>query len=76
MSWNYRVVSQKWGKKDTLYGVHEVYYKDDEPHMITVRPIKLSADTVEELRADIALIQDAFTKPVLEYEWFSTKCGR
>ena len=76
MSWNYRVVSHSFGPKHTSFGIHEVYYKDGEPEMVTVKPIKLSADTVEELRADFDLIQDAFTQPVLEYEWFSTKCGQ
>ena len=76
MSWNYRVVSQSWGPQKTIYGVHEVYYKDGEPEMVTVRPIQLKSETVEELREDFKLIQDAFTQPVLEYEWFSSKCGR
>ena len=75
MSWNFRVVSNSFGPGNTTFGIHEVYYEDGEPHMVTVKPIKLSADTVEELRAELELIQDAFTQPVLEYEWFSTRCG-
>ena len=76
MSWNYRIVSNSFGPKQTTFGIHEVYYKEGEPEMVTVLPIKLSADTVEELQADFELIQEAFKQPVLNYEWFSTRCGR
>ena len=58
--WNYRVVRIK-GE----VGICEVYYDKGKPSSRTDF-LELSAETIEDLIGDIALMQRAFTKPILE----------
>ncbi len=63
MRWDYRVV-----RKDDGYAVHEVYYEDGEPVMVTERAISPYGDTEKELWDDMLAYQAAIARPVLDYD--------
>ncbi len=67
MTWNYRVIAQKNEVGELIYGVHEVYY-DEENHQISywsANPIVLEADSYETLKAMKDRYLLAYAKPVL-----------
>ena len=66
MSWNYRIV-----KKDGCYGIHEVYYKDNnamKTKMVSVNPMDPHGETIGKLKSDFELMKGAFDKPTLDYK--------
>jgi len=87
MGWNYRIFkhtdknpnhekgSDITSESFVWYGIHEVYYKDDnsddtdenEIDLISSDPINPHGQTVEDLKSDIDLMLEAFDKPVLDY---------
>ena len=67
MTWNYRVVKKTY-MGEALLGIHEVYYTDGNPEMVTVDPVGITGDDMAELRAELAHYTEAFSKPVLNYE--------
>ena len=67
MIWNYRVIAQEDETGALVYGVHEVYY-DDENHQIcawSAEPIVLCADSYKTLKSMKDNYLLAYTKPVL-----------
>lgn len=69
--WNYRVVRRIREHNETkwiVFGIHEVYYRDGEPVMVTVDPQAPHGETLEELKQDLEWYQRALTKPILNYE--------
>jgi hypothetical protein len=69
--WNYRVVRkirEHNGTKWITFGIHEVYYRDGEPAMVTVDPVDPHGETFEELKEDLEWHNRALEKPVLKYE--------
>jgi hypothetical protein len=50
------------------FGIHEVYYTDGEPSMVTVDAMDPHGETFEELKQDLEWYQRALEKPVLNYE--------
>jgi hypothetical protein len=66
MTWNYRVV-RHIAENAEWYGIHEVYYEDENVVTMTEDMICPSAGTAEGLKADFKLMMEAFEKPVLEY---------
>ena len=70
MSWNYRVVRDEHGS----FGIHEAYYDGDgRVRAVTVAPIELHDETLEELRVSYERIGEALRKPVLEAADFTKK---
>jgi len=68
MTWNYRVVKKTY-TGDTLFGIHEVYYDDDgKPEMVTVDPVGIVGDDMNELRREYVYYLRALLRPVLDYE--------
>ncbi len=69
--WNYRVIRKerehnehKW----IVFGIHEVYYSDGKPVMVSENPQDPHGETLEELKQDLEWYQLALTKPTLNYE--------
>jgi hypothetical protein len=63
MSWDYRVVKRTKNGQD-WYGVYEVFYgKDGEPDGFGDC---FDAESLDALREDLALMQQALDMPVLE----------
>jgi hypothetical protein len=66
MSWNYRVL-----QNENSVAIYEVYYDENgEPHSCTMSPVSPLAEDVEGLKKDLEKMEQAFDKPVLEYEDF------
>ena len=71
MTWNYRVIKSIDQTGEVNFGIHEVYYDENNiPHSCTAEPIVLTAESIEDLKADLELINKAFSKPVLEMLYF------
>ena len=72
MSWNYRLVKKSIGESNHFaYGIHEVYYGDDEtPWGITEDPVNMSADHLNELKIQWDMLIEAFGRPVIDYDEF------
>jgi len=67
MSWNYRVIETNFG-----YEIREVYYHKGEPKATTQGTAGCWGESLEELKQDLKLIEEALNKPVLKEEIFDT----
>ena len=63
MTWNYRMV-----RKNDFIEIHEVYYEDGIPIMVTVNAVAVGGETEAEAMRDMKNYLEAIAKPVLEYE--------
>ena len=75
MYWNYRVIKQTFHYKDMpidkedTFTIHEVYYnKKHEITAVSVDAIAACGDKKKVLFKDLQMMQEAFLKPVLEYD--------
>lgn len=69
MTWNHRVI-RTVHEHEILFGIHEVYYEDAIPYMVTVNPVGVVGETMEELKEEMNRFLIALTKPILEYSDF------
>jgi len=68
MTWNHRVVRKVY-EGEALFGIHEVFYDDDGiPHAVTVDPVGVVDETLEELAQTLEWMRKALGKPTLEYD--------
>lgn len=71
MTWNYRIIKSIDEDGEASFGIHEVYYDESKnPHSCTAEPIVLAAESLDDLKKDLKLMQKAFEKPVLEMFYF------
>ena len=71
MTWNYRIIKSIDEDGEASFGIHEVYYDDsNKPHSCTTEPIVFAAESLDDLKKDLKLMQKAFEKPVLEMLYF------
>ncbi len=71
MTWSYRVVLKQPEVKGDIqqYGIHEVHYDaDGEAVSVSVEPVRLHADTLEELTDQRVMMRVAMQQPWLLYE--------
>lgn len=70
MSWSYRVVRRVWPRhQETTFAIHEAYsHADGRVHSLSIDPIEPYAETLDELRDDMARMIAALNRPVLDYE--------
>ena len=70
--WNYRVVRRACplpdGSIEHVFGIHEAYYDGDRVTSITVEPIEVVGNDMDDLRSEIGHIAKALDAPVLEYD--------
>ena len=67
MTWNHRVV-RKHDEAETMLGIHEVFYDaEGAPDMVTVDPVGVSGETLEELVETLDWMRKALGQPILEY---------
>ena len=69
MTWNHRVIRHKQADEYWL-GVHEVYYENGAPTMVTMEPVGVGGYDVDEIRQTIEWMMKSLDKPVLEYSDF------
>ena len=69
MTWNHRVIKRKYDTGETYYAVHEVYYDDSgKPSSVTVLPVGIFEDTIDDLAITIDRLRECLSKPVLDYD--------
>jgi hypothetical protein len=71
--WNYRVIHRKVsavnGYDEDTYSIHEVYYNDNgDIYAFSQEPVQAWSDTVVGLKWVLEKFQEAYNKPVLNYE--------
>ena len=74
MNWNHRVVKRTY-VTETIYGIHEVYYEDGKPTMVTAEPVAIQCtgddgEPIEVLREALERATRALEHPILNYEDF------
>ena len=62
MTWNYRVIEE-----DGVFTIHEVFYHEDTPTVMTTKPSYPMGDTLEELEKDADSYFNATFKAPLKY---------
>ncbi len=74
MTWSYRVIRKQIRVGEAFedyYAVHEVFYdKENMPDSVTMDPISVGGDTLEEVKITYLQMAEAFEQPVLEWESF------
>lgn len=75
MSWNHRVVRRFYPNThmddSMLYEIYEVYYdKDGNIQGITEEPIRISEETVDDLRKTVERLTKCLNNPVIDYDTF------
>jgi hypothetical protein len=65
-TWNYRIV-RSIHKGEESFGIHEVYYENENPIMVTEEAVGAVGHTIEELADELGHMVMAFGKPILEY---------
>jgi len=67
MPWNYRVFVEHHPPGEDVYTVRSAFYDGGEaiPHSWSARPVAPQGSTADELRADLAMMTDALSLPVL-----------
>jgi len=69
MSWNFRVVKHSY-KDDDVFQIHEVYYKNGQPDMISENGIVPFGEDLTDLSDTMIYMMQALTKPVLDAKIF------
>lgn len=65
MHWNHRVIRHEYDG-ETWYSVHEVYYRGEHAESCTAEPVRVSGDTLDELRCQLQHMLAALDRPVLD----------
>lgn len=78
--WNYRVVRKEltwrdWKTKKIragfMYDIHEAYYDNKGIiSAITQNPVRITGETMEEMRHEWVMMAEAFGQPILDYSKF------
>jgi len=77
-TWNHRVIHKiqtgPQGSSVDYYEIHEVYYNEDgKPTSVTLEAVVPYGESPDELKDDFERMQEAFSKPILDYSDFDTK---
>lgn len=73
MSWTYRIMSRVDSAGETVYGIHEVasdYWDAVDQQVLswTSEPVRMSADSIEELGWQLREMLAALDKPVIDMD--------
>ena len=73
MSWNHRVVRRFYPNThmddSMLYEIYEVYYdKDGKINGLTEEPIRISEETVDDLRKTVERLTKCLESPIIDYD--------
>ena len=69
MTWNHRVVRKCYPDQELL-GIHEVFYEDGVPNMVTEEPVGVSGEDTDELWQTLRWMIKALGQPILNYTDF------
>ena len=63
--WNHKVIKHTT-EQEVLYGIHEVFYNDDNSiYAYTEEPVRVYAESIEELREYLQWMMNCLDKEVL-----------
>jgi tetrahydromethanopterin S-methyltransferase subunit H len=66
MHWNHRVVKKTYDDGSMAFGIHEVFYNDDNTiYAYTEEPIEVSCESMEALREYVQWMLNCIDKPIL-----------
>jgi len=65
LGWNYRIIRKIIDGRES-YGIHEVYYWEDDSMAWIATPGSPYGESLKELKGDLALMTQAFDQPVLD----------
>ncbi len=75
MEWDYRIVKHR--EKNfpgtaivEWFGIHTVFYTDGKPDSTGKRPYAIEGMSIDKIKKDLKLIEEAFDKPILNYRDF------
>lgn len=67
--WDYRVIVRRHSDGELTYGVHEVYYGENDKILgWTDSPVRLLCESMSALKDDFLLLAGAFSHPALDYD--------
>jgi len=66
---DFRILAEKT-KHGIIYSVHEVFYIDDKPYDYIYLPLTLISLDEADLKAELRLTLEAWSKPILSLENF------
>ncbi len=70
MSWDYRLLSRKYGNS-TFLEIHEVYYDEDgKPYSYTAKEAGVCSEDLEGVHRVLNRMIEATTKPILSFQNF------
>lgn len=68
MSWNYQAIKEE-SDGETVFCVHECYYKKGQLWAWTTEPVHAQGETLEGLQEDLEyMLEDVRSRPVLDME--------
>lgn len=76
MTWDYRVIRRKFpsgdgkGLDEAFWIYRAIYSENGDPKEVTTIEPPPNAEDIESLKAVLARMNEAFTKPILNYEDF------
>lgn len=70
MSWDYRIMRQKYKDGTFTYGIHEVYWAKGHRKVEgwTKDAMEPHGESLQELKKDYEFMGQALTEPVLDYK--------
>ena len=67
--WNHRVVKRMFEGGESCFGIHEVYYdENNKVWAISSEPDEVSGDTLDDLKQTLEWMQASLNAPVLDYD--------
>ena len=69
LTWNYRIIVDDTNE-NSWYGIHEVYYIDDEPIDHTVSQSSVFGANISDLLIIMTEMKEAFNHPILKKSEF------
>lgn len=69
--WNHRVIRREQefhGEKYVTYGIHEVYYTDGQHHALTMEPVAICGDSLDDIKQSLEWMTKALEAPVLDFD--------
>lgn len=66
-NWNHRVVKIEQTNGEIYYGIHEVYYDDDNKvNSWTENPVRVQEESIEELRITLERMLKSLDKDIID----------
>ena len=72
--WNHRVIKKNVADGSDWFGIHEVFYNDDDTiWSYTENPISIVGESIDDLRQTLEWMLSCLDNPILVYDEIETK---